>query len=203
HKELHMRIRIGKSWAYLLLIALISALDAHAQFSSGSTGADGALDFSNLPTPSTVVFDPSKFTAAPHPPGQNTFSFTTINIPSGITVVLSSQTLNGPVFWLAQGDVHIDGTIILSGQNGPVTGSDPSLRVPALPGPGGYPGGVGGTNAGQFAASAAGNGFGPGGGAAGSSSNFAGGGGKFTGNFILAPIIGGSGGGGAFCPNSG
>ncbi len=197
-----MPIRISKSWFCMAIVAVMLSLNANAQFSSGSTGADGALDFSNLPSGSTVVFDPSKFTAAPHPPGQNTFNFTTINIPAGITVVLSSQTLNGPVFWLATGDVTINGTINLAGAQGAQATADTSLRVPAPPGPGGYPGGIG-ANSGQSPQA----GYGPGGGAAalnccssGDGRQF-GRGATFTGNSVLAPPIGGSGGGGAFCNN--
>lgn len=192
-----MPIRIAKSWAYLLIIVLVLALNASAQFSSGSTGADGALDYSSLPSPSTVVFDPSRFN---HSLGQNTYNFTTINVPAGITVVLSSQTLSGPVFWLAQGDVNINGVLLLNGQSGPVAGVNTALRIPTLPGPGGYPGGVGGKGS-----SPPQPGFGPGGGAAGINVGNQGDGrqfglgGAFTGNSVLAPPIGGSGGGGGFC----
>ena len=185
----------------LLTLAMMLTSNAVAQFSSGSTGADGALDYTGKT--GTFVFDPTQFNPSLHPQGQNVYNFTTITIPSTVRLVLSSQSLTGPVFWLAQGDVHLDGTIDVSGHFGPNTGSDPSLRVPALPGPGGYAGGVGGTNGGQFNASPAGNGFGPGGGAAGTASSTQGRGGSFTGSFILAPLIGGSGGGGAFCPQSG
>jgi len=189
-----------KNWVLLLLTVSAFALTAHAQFSSGSTGADGALDYSSLPANSTVVFDPSKFNSVPHPPGQNTFNFTTINIPTGITVILSNQLLNGPVFWLATGDVVINGTIQLSGQNGPDATSDTSLRVPAIPGPGGYPGGIGGRTGSEPQ-----SGYGPGGGAAGldlggsGDGHQYGQGGRFTGNAVFAPPIGGSGGGGGFC----
>ena len=192
-----MSVRINKLWAYFLAIVLMLALNANAQFSSGSTGADGALDYSNLPTPSTVTFDPSKFN---HSMGQNIYNFTTITIPSGITVVLSSQLLNGPVFWLAQGDVNINGTVGLTGAAGASATTNTSLRVPALPGPGGYPGGIGGRPGSPPQA-----GFGPGGGAAGNNvggqgdGRQFGAGGAFTGNAVLAPPIGGSGGGGGFC----
>jgi hypothetical protein len=183
----------------LLTLAMMLTSNAVAQFSSGSTGADGALDYTGKT--GTFVFDPTQFNPSLHPPGQNVYNFTTITIPSTVTLVLSSQSLTGPVFWLAQGDVHIDGFINVSGHDGPAPGGDPSLRVPAAPGPGGYAGGVGGIAAGVFKASPAGSGFGPGGGAAGVASSFHGNGGTFTGSFILAPLVGGSGGGGAFCPN--
>lgn len=192
-----MLIRSKTFLAYLAIIVLIFVGNVNAQFNSGSTGTDGTLDYSNLPSPSSVVFDPSKFN---HSPGQNTYNFTTINIPSGITVILSSQTLNGPVFWLAQGDAVISGNIQLKGQDGPAATANTSLRVPAVPGPGGYPGGIG-ANSGQNPQP----GFGPGGGAAGINCCGSGDGlqyghgGTFTGNSVLAPPIGGSGGGGAFC----
>src|SRR6266850_4301408 len=100
--------------------ACISSMPAHAQvFSSGSTGADGALDFSSLPAGSIVVFDPKKFSPPLNPAGDNIFNFTTINIPTGITVKLSGRVLTGPVFWLASGDVTINGTLDLNGENGP------------------------------------------------------------------------------------
>jgi hypothetical protein len=68
-------------------LALISSATAHAQvFISGSTGADGALDFSNLPAGSVLVFDPKKFNPPLNPASDNIFNFTTINIPAGITV---------------------------------------------------------------------------------------------------------------------
>jgi hypothetical protein len=176
-----------------LLVAF--TLNANAQFSSGSTGTDGALDYSSLPANSTVTFDPTKFNSSLHPPGQNVYNFTTINIPSGITVILSGQTLNGPVFWLTQGDVVINGALQLSGGSGNQFTTDASLRIPAVPGPGGYPGGIGGNSS-----SPAQPGYGPGGGAAGNNAAVINAvAGTFTGNSLLAPPIGGSGGGGVSC----
>src|SRR5579864_5487963 len=116
-----------KSWLMLLAAMMALTLNASAQFSSGSTGADGALDFSSVTAGSTVVFDPTKFTAAPHVAGQNIFNFTTITIPANVTVVLSGQNLTGPVFWLAQGDVRINGTLTLSGQSGATRTIDTAL----------------------------------------------------------------------------
>src|SRR5689334_15386466 len=107
-----------KTWLTLLGVMLALTLNASAQFSSGSTGADGPLDFSNVTPGSVVIFDPTKFTAVPHVAGQNIFNFTTITIPANVTVVLSGQNLIGPVFWLAQGDVRINGHIALDGQPG-------------------------------------------------------------------------------------
>src|SRR5262245_24505588 len=72
-------------------------------FISGSTGANGALDYSGLPNGSTVIFDPTKL-SPPAPPGTNVFNFTTINVPSGVTVKLRGDMINGPIYWLAQGN---------------------------------------------------------------------------------------------------
>jgi len=182
-----------KSWVLLVIAMMTLTLNAAAQFSSGSTGADGALDFSNVTAGSTVIFDPTKFTAAPHPAGQNIYNFTTITIPANVTVVLSGQNLTGPVFWLAQGDVRINGTISLSGQAGSPITTDVALRVPSIPGPGGYSGGVGGGGINNSPATV---GNGPGGGHPGDfvvdgHST----GGRFTGS-ATGPLVGGSGGGG-------
>jgi hypothetical protein len=185
-----------RTWALLSVLLSAFCINANAQFNSGSTGADGALDYSNMPTGSTIVFDPGKFDVATHPLGQNVYNFTTINVPANITVVLSGQLLGAPVFWLATGDVHIDGTILMRGQNGPDATANTSLRVPASPGPGGFFGGVGGDQG-----SAAQPGAGLLGGAAGISTAGSphGSGGGFNGNSLFAPPVGGSGGGGAFC----
>jgi hypothetical protein len=158
-------------------------------FSSGSTGADGPLTYAqNL---GTLSFPPATL-------GQrvnNIYNFTTITIGAGTTVRLSGWVLNGPVYWLATGDVVLDGGVLdLSGTNGRPAGS-PTQRSPNEPGPGGFSGGVGqGSVTGQNAAP----GSGPGGGSGGApTGNPAGGGGTFTGNNYLQPLIGGSGGGGA------
>jgi hypothetical protein len=182
-----------KTWLTLLGVMLALTLNASAQFSSGSTGADGPLDFSNVTPGSVVIFDPTKFTAVPHVAGQNIFNFTTISIPANVTVVLSGQNLSGPVFWLAQGDVRINGHIALDGQPGSGITTDVALRVPSIAGPGGYSGGVGGGGLSNSAPTA---GNGPGGGRPGDftvdgNANA----GSFTGT-ATGPLVGGSGGGG-------
>src|SRR5215831_8297331 len=125
-----------KLWLMLFGAMMALTLNASAQFSSGSNGADGALDYSNVTPGSAVIFDPTKFTAAPHVAGQNIFNFTTITIPANVPVILSGQNLTGPVFWLAQGDVRINGTLTLAGQAGTTRTADTALRIPALAGPG-------------------------------------------------------------------
>jgi hypothetical protein len=176
------------------------AVQAFAQsFSSTSTGSDGAL---NLTTPGTIVFNPKSFTPPLDPAGDNIFNFTTINIAAGVTVQLSGQVLTGPVYWLAQGAVTINGTITLNGAEGYSCGTlpNPALRIPSVPGAGGYAGGIGGlvidtyTDQGQ-------PGSGPGGGPYNSSNGNA----TFSGNPFLVPLIGGSGGagGGGSCGGGG
>jgi len=156
-------------------------------FNSTSSGSDGAL---NLTTPGTVVFIPSSFNPPLNPSGNNIFNFTSINIASGVTVVLSGQNLTGPIYWLASGPVTINGTLNLNGQNGAGYSESEETRIPAYGGAGGYPGGVGG-RASSSPVLPAQPGSGPGGGAVNTAGTFAG-----T-NFYLVPLVGGSGGGGA------
>jgi len=181
--------RMTRIFNFVATIALLTAyVPAFAQtFSSTSTGTDGAL---NLTTPGTIVFTPSSFTPALDPDGDHIFNFTTINIAAGVTVQLSGSVLKGPVYWLAQGAVTINGTISLNGANGYncVDPPNPALRTPSAPGAGGYAGGIGALGSDAYQPGA-----GPGGGTGGDSrtaiSN-----GHFTGNRFLVPLIGGSGG---------
>src|SRR5271166_294206 len=109
-------------------------------FSSGSDGSDGALDYSSKP-PGTYNFDPTQFHGSQVQYG--IFNFTTINIPSGITLQVFGNLLNSPVFWLATGNVTIGGVLNLSGGNGASYGVGSFGRVPSVPGSGGYAGGIG------------------------------------------------------------
>lgn len=151
-------------------------------FNSGSNGSDGAL---TMTKPGTYYFDPKSFNPPLDPDGDNVYHFTTINIGSGVTVKLSSIFLNGPVYWLATGDVLIDGVIDLSGENGAVAVTLGGRTAP-FAGAGGYAGGFGGTTGSAFPPQP---GNGPAGGAVG-------GHGSSSGNVFLVPLIGGSGGGG-------
>src|SRR5436309_13979651 len=73
-------------------------------FSSGSTGADGA-------------FAPTANTTLTLPPN-GVFNFTTVNIPSGVTVTFVKNAANTPVTILASGTVTVAGTISVNGTIG-------------------------------------------------------------------------------------
>jgi hypothetical protein len=109
---------------------LVAGVALSQSFSSGSTGADGALELTNA---GTVDFDPHGFRRPPNTTRDDVFYFTTIHIAKDVVVKLSSKSLSGPVFWLAQGQVQIDGIVDLSGANGG--------RTPSTAGAGGFPGG--------------------------------------------------------------
>jgi len=203
--------------AVLLLTLFLKAGTANAQtFSSGSTGSDGALNLTTAEHGPVYVFDPANFAA--RPVGNFVFDFTTINIEAGVTVKMSASQLNGPVTWLASGDVLIDGDIDLSGEDG-LNGEDtpPSgSPVHAIGGAGGFPGGLGGVVNEHTQQSGYGPGYGSnttgGGGGAGYFTDGAGGykwgcnlgtagGGKSYGNVLLVPLMAGSGGAGGSSAN--
>jgi hypothetical protein len=142
-------------------------------FNSGSTGADGA-------------FSPTVNTELELPPS-GVFNFTTVNIPSGVTVTFKRNATNTPVVWLASGNVTIAGSVSLIGRDAPAVGAsgDGNLGDDGLPGvggPGGYDGGRGGQVDGVAANRRGGSGLGPG----------AGGGGIF---YSSSYVLGGGGGG--------
>jgi hypothetical protein len=179
-------------------LALASAPALAQTFNSGSTGADGA-------------FNPSTSTTVSLPPS-GVFNFTTINIPSGVTVQFARNTANTPVTLLASGGVTIAGTIDVSGgTSGNPAANSTSLAFNAGPGgPGGFDGGAG-TNG--TVSNIGGAGLGPGGGGPGTGPTSGGGGGYLNagaaggsaappgagggpyGAATLLPLIGGSGGG--------
>jgi hypothetical protein len=192
------------------------AASVQAAFTSGSTGADGAL----TPSVATVVTLPAS----------GVLNYTTINIPTGVTVTFVKNTANTPVVLLVMGDAIIAGTINVSGIASRDSGSagDGSVGddgIPGAGGPGGYDGGRGGRTGGTDRNG--GSGLGPGGGsfgaidtsndwlggggggyaAKGSNANWVGirglsatlvygQGGNAYGSSNLLPLVGGSGGGG-------
>ena len=189
--------------AFPIATAVLLATPGHAAITvPGANGSDGPLtptgnlhiDLSLAPTGTwdadnsanagQGIYDPTKWAVV--------FKYSEVNIPTGTTVTFTNHPSRAPVVWLVSGNVTIDGTLSLNGQNGQGT---PNL---AEPGPGGFRGGVY-----IYSTSVRGGaGFGPGGGAIGSGGS---GGGHSTqgapssttyGNPSLIPLIGGSGGGG-------
>lgn len=128
------------------------------------------------------------------------YKFSSVNIPSGVTVRFANHPSGAPVVWLVSGDVVINGSVNLNGK-------DNSNADPLNPegGPGGFKGGRGITPRSA--------GFGPGGGSLSTATNTAfsaaagggsygtvGGGrsgipGPVYGTSDIVPLIGGSGGG--------
>ena len=126
-------------------------------FDSGSTGADGAFS----PTVNTVL----------DLPPSGVFNFTTVNIPTGVTVTFRKNAANTPIVWLASGNVTITGSVVLNGTPSPEVGAagDGVLGndgLPGLGGAGGYDGGRGGA---VGANNLGGAGLGPGAGTGGNS----------------------------------
>ena len=110
-------------------------------FTSGSTGADGALNFAGTPPGTVIDFDPTTFTPALDADGDSVYHFTTITIPANVTVRLRANKAGAaPIHWLATGAVVIDGTLDLNGENGHTRVAP---RIPSVPGPGGFAGGIG------------------------------------------------------------
>ena len=104
-------------------------------FSSGSTGADGAL----APTVNTTI----------DLPPSGILNYTTVNIPTGVTVRFRKNALNTPVYLLASGNVSIVGAIAINGLNGTNSGTagdgvQADDGIPGVGGPGGFDGGRGG-----------------------------------------------------------
>jgi hypothetical protein len=141
HSRMMYRLFLG----LLLLVLQSSRVLSQVYTSSGSTGKDGALSFPNAHPGDTIMFDPASYNPPLDPAGDGVFNFTTVNIPTGVTVKLSGQILHGPVYWRATGDVDIEGTLDLSGGVGAPETNLTALRTPAIPGAGGYAGGVGGS----------------------------------------------------------
>jgi len=194
YMEGFMRVKkILLSTLALFFSAFLQTSDAEAVFTSGSTGADGA-------------FNPVSNTAL-QVPENGVFNFTTVNIPTGVTVTFLKNSANTPITILATGDVIIGGTLDLDGTAG-------SGSANGWGGPGGYDGGIGGaaskpgyaaqgpgaggggTTNGSSGASGGGGGYGAAGGAGSAITGYEGRAGVAYGNERVLPLIGGSGGGG-------
>lgn len=145
---------VKKLQVRLALMGLALAPGLAFGFNSGSTGADGAFS----PTVNTVLALPAS----------GVFNFTTVNIPSGVTVSFKKNATNTPVVILASGNVTIAGYLGIAGSDGAPSGSggDGTLGDDGLPGAGG-PGGYNGGRGGVGNKVVGGFGLGPGGGAGG------------------------------------
>src|ERR1051326_9393179 len=91
-----------RGWAVTVFAGLsfffpAGTMQAQNNCSSGSTGADGA--FAPTTTQSIVV------------PDSGVFNFTTVNIPTGITITFTRNATNKPLTILATGVVEISCTL--------------------------------------------------------------------------------------------
>lgn len=191
---------------FTCLWMVVCSSPATAAFDSGSTGADGALN----PTASTEL----------QLPESGVFNFTTVNIPSEVTVTFKKNSANTPIYILATGDVTIAGQIRVDGTAG-------QALAPGKGGPDGFDGGLGasvnscgGTGLGPAGGKAAIKGsattmtYGAGGGGGGFGANGSkgatqdansasgGDGGGTYGHATNFLLVGGSGGGGACASNN-
>src|SRR5438046_3142436 len=76
-----------------VIAAVLVCASAHAQVNSGSNGSDGAFN----PTTNTVI------NLADHPNG--IYQYTSVNVPTNVTVTFIPNANNTPVVWLVQGSV--------------------------------------------------------------------------------------------------
>ncbi len=127
------------------------------------------------------------------------WNFTKVTVPKDVAVQFINNPGNLPVRWLATESIQIDGRIDVSGQAGD-WGSNPALPAPG--GPGGFAGGLGGVPESLGGPVAGTSGQGPGGGEplAGERDQA-----KLSGKYALVygnpyvqPLVGGSGGAGAY-----
>lgn len=193
------------SFVALTAFMLLYGFSVAFAFNSGSTGSLGAFS----PTTNTEV----------ELPADGILNYTTVNIPTAITVTFKQNAANTPVYILATGDVTVAGTInvngananlIYSGRSGhggfegglggtPIDGSNPALRGGKGLGPGGgNPGSVSTLPLSEASGAGGGGGFGSNGSTGGGNSTYSppGTGGGSYGNMRILPLIGGSGGAG-------
>lgn len=165
--------------ANLLLFTIALSVSASAQFNSGSTGADGALDTATMTCPFNVC--------EVQLPPSGVLNYTTVNVEFNKILRFNQNSRNTPVFILAQGNVTIAGTISAnSGNYVPCNSASGRCYDYRLGGPGG------------FAGAENGNGFGPGGGVVGGILY-----GRWVGPLSLVPLVGGSGAAKTCCGTSG
>lgn len=207
------RLRMGVCLALLCVFSFCAASVTAQTFDSGSDGSDLALVVP--PNQGTILFDPTdvaRWGRVLDPDGDGVYHFTTITIGAGSILSFRADKVSTPIHWLATGDVVISpsgGTngLSLTGEGETTQSQLVFRRQASVPGSGGYAGGLGGQHDSPALAAPATPGEGPGGGSGGSATggsgncstrNVCGISGVFTGNRYLIPMIGGSGGEGAF-----
>lgn len=104
-------------------------------FDSGSTDADGVLN-------------PSVNTEIQLPPS-GVLNYSSVNIPSGVTVTFQKNAFNTPVYILVSGNATVAGTIDITGGDATPSGTAGGGNIaddgiPGTAGPGGFDGGRGG-----------------------------------------------------------
>ena len=208
-----MQTTSPRSFAALTLASLLISAASVSAITIPSDGSDGAfapaasvvVDLSqaatgawNTPGTGNGVYDPAQWAVV--------FKYSSVNIPSGVTVTFTNHPSRAPVIWLVQGAVTINGTVALNGQTGHAGNV---LRSFAEPGAGGFRGGRG-----ADAQTLGAGGMGPGGASYGAIANHAGSGGGYGtegglgangggavgiayGNAGVFPLLGGSGGAGS------
>ena len=112
------RWAVKQGISFVVAAAWVVAPVSAQTFSSGSTGADGAL---NVVTSTTTV----------QLPGSGILNYTTVNVCSSCVLYFSPNVANTPVTILATGAVTIAGEIYVGSLN-------------SIPGPGGFYGGAAG-----------------------------------------------------------
>ncbi len=183
----------------IVLALSMSVASALAQLSiPAADGSDGPLNATNTPIDlsqaipgdaltfsnsgglsSRGIFDAERWVVV--------YKYSSVSVPSGVTVTFINHPSGAPVVWLVQGTVTIAGTVSVNGKGGVAT---TDALLPVAGGPGGFRGGATGQ---------AGNGYGMGpGGAVSNSPTYN----TTYGNPPIRPLIGGSGAGGSF-PHSG
>lgn len=170
-----------------LAMLLVLAGNVRAQVNSGSNGSDGTFN----PTTSTNI----DMNARPN----GIYQYTSVNIPTNVTVTFTPNANNTPVVWLVQTNCVISGTVNVAGQSG-------SATVAGQGGPGGFCGGNRGSGGTSGQGPGAG-GFGKDDGGPASYGTLGktnigvgasyGAIGSIYGNIFLIPLLGGSGGGGS------
>ena len=129
-----MKMAIRASFAVGLLAFLVPALAFAQLYDSGSTGELGALE-------------PTKSVKIDLPP-DGVLNYTSVYIPSGVTVTFRRNVSNTPVYLLATDNVQIDGAISVSGGSPAQVNTVFVSRRGGIGGPGGQDGGCSRTGSG-------------------------------------------------------